>query len=200
MTEIPAAILILAAGQSRRMRGADKMLELVAGDVLIRHQVLKAISTGLPVWVALPPDRPLRGLALQGLDATRIEVADAALGLSYSIKAGNAAVPLDYALILWLADLPEIETSDLQMLVHAANAAQDRIVRATTDAGKPGHPVLIPAAFRAELNELTGDNGARKMLNRRQDSTVFVPLPGNRALTDLDTPEDWAQWRSRVAR
>ena len=191
-----AAILILAAGQSNRMRGADKMLEPVAGQPLIRRQAQVALATGLPVWVTLPPDRPLRLAALQNLQLGVIEVPDADLGLSRSIKAGNAAVPAGLSLILWLADLPEITKDDLLRLARAAQAAPDAIIRATTAAGKPGHPIVFSNKFRAELNTLAGDEGARDILKQHASETIFVPLPGNRALTDLDTPDDWAKWRA----
>jgi molybdenum cofactor cytidylyltransferase len=197
MIQPRAAILILAAGQSRRMRGADKMLEDIEGQPLIRRQAEVALAAGLPVWVALPPDRTLRRAALRGLAVTLVEVPDAAKGLSFSIKAGNAAVPADMAMILWLADLPEITREDLGRLARAAQGAPTAIIRATTAAGRPGHPIVFPPALRTELAALTGDYGARDVLKQYSAATVFVPLPANRALTDLDTPEDWAAWRLR---
>ena len=197
MTQPNVAILILGAGQSRRMLGADKLLELIEGQPLIRRQAQMALATRLPVWIALPPDRPLRNASLQGLEVGITHVTDASLGMSYSIKAGIAAIPADMAVIMWLADLPDITTDDLTALARAAQTAPQAIIRATTAAGKPGHPIVFPPAFRAELNALTGDDGAREILKRHIENTVFVALPGNRALTDLDTPDDWAQWRAR---
>lgn len=198
MVTIPkTAILILAAGQSRRMRGADKMLELVDGEPLIYRQARIALATGLPVWVTLPPDQPLRAAAVAGLPVTAVVVERAGLGISQSIIAGNAAIPADHGILLWLADLPEVETADLQQVIAAARTSPSAIVRATTKDGNPGHPVFIPAFRRGELIRLSGDDGAREMLRRHAAETVFVRLPGDRALTDLDTPEDWAIWRAR---
>lgn len=198
MVTIPkTAILILAAGQSRRMRGADKMLELVDGEPLIHRQARIALATGLPVWVTLPPDQPLRAAAVAGLPVTAVVVERAGLGISQSIIAGNAAIPADHGILLWLADLPEVETADLQQVIAAARTSPSAIVRATTKDGNPGHPVFIPAFRRVELIRLSGDDGAREMLRRHAAETVFVRLPGDRALTDLDTPEDWAIWRAR---
>lgn len=191
-----AAILILAAGQSRRMRGADKMLELVDGQPLIRRQAQVALATGMPVWVTLPPDRPLRRAAIGDLAVHQVTVQDADLGISKSIIAGNDAIPAAFDLLLWLADLAEIETCDLQVMLSAASATPHAIVRATTKVGKPGHPVYFPAIVRGELAGLTGDDGARDLLKRHAATTFFVALPGARALTDLDTPEDWANWRA----
>jgi CTP:molybdopterin cytidylyltransferase MocA len=60
----------------------------------------------------------------------------------------------------------------------------------------PGHPVLFPARLRPALLRLKGDQGARDILRTEADQILPLPLPGSRAVTDLDTPEDWAAWRA----
>jgi molybdenum cofactor cytidylyltransferase len=195
MTEDPA-ILILAAGRSRRMRGADKLLEPVDGTPQLRRIAIAAISSGARVWVALPPDRPGRTTALTGLRLKQIAVADGEDGISASLRAGNAAVPDGSALMVLLADLPEITTADLQTMMKTHGAAPGMILRATSAAGQPGHPVLFPAWSRRALQDLTGDNGARDVLQRYQSHVQNVALPDDHAVTDLDTPEDWARWRA----
>lgn len=179
------------------MRGRDKLMEMVAGLPLIRRQAEVALAAGVPVWIILPPDNPLRRAAVQDLAVTPVEVPDAHLGLSRSIMAGNAAIPATSGILLWLADLPEIETTDLVTILTAARAHPDSIIRATTATGDPGHPVYFPPIFRGDLAGLAGDDGASKMLKMRQAATVLFPLPGNRARVDLDTPEDWADWRAK---
>ena len=195
-----AAIVILAAGQSSRMRGADKLLELVSGAPLIRRQAEMALSTGLPVWIALPTNRSMRVTALHGLPVKLVIVPDAEMGLAHSIRAANAAVPSDLSLLLLLADLPDITADDLRKLCLAADERPNSIVRATTDTGQPGHPIVLPASFRARLSLLTGDQGAKEILKQHVSDTVFVALAGKRALTDLDTPEQWAIWRTQRPR
>jgi CTP:molybdopterin cytidylyltransferase MocA len=49
--------------------------------------------------------------------------------------------------------------------------------------------------LRAKLLALEGDEGARGIL--RDGEIHPVPLPGQRALTDLDTPEEWEAWRRK---
>ena len=46
-------VLILAAGQSRLMRGVDKLMQYVDGKTLLRRQIEIAAPIGL-VYVALP--------------------------------------------------------------------------------------------------------------------------------------------------
>jgi CTP:molybdopterin cytidylyltransferase MocA len=190
-------IVIPAAGASSRMRGSDKLLEPVEGRALIRRQAEVALLTGCAVVVTLPPDRPARGAALEGLAVTRVIVAEAAQGLSVSLAAGLAAVGPGRAALVLLADLPEITTEDLSRMVALHGARPEAILRAVAEDGTPGHPVLFPAAVLPELQAMTGDSGARDLLRRRAGQVVAVPLPGRRAVTDLDTPEDWAAWRAR---
>ncbi|MCB6176983.1 nucleotidyltransferase family protein [Rhodobacter sp. Har01] len=189
-------ILILAAGASSRMRGADKLLEPVAGQPLITHLARQALATGCPVTVALPPGGGAREAALHGLAVTRLRVPRPEEGMAESLKAGLTSLPPKAPVLLLLGDMPEITAADLSLVLDAHAAAPDRIHRGAGADGTPGHPVLFPAWARAELADLAGDQGAKAVLARHAAQVMLVPLPGDHATTDLDTPEDWARWRA----
>ena len=191
----PPAILLLAAGSSSRMRGADKLMEPVEGVPLLLRQARVALATGAPVIVTLPPDRPARNAALAGLDLMTVPVPDAAQGLSASIRAGVRAAGARPVLVL-LADLPEITTDDLSRLLARHAAIPDLILHGTAADGTPGHPVLFPVWALPGLAVLTGDSGARDLLRQHRDKTEFIALPARHAVTDLDTPEEWTAWRA----
>ena len=193
-------ILILAAGASTRMLGRDKLLELVDGTTLLRKTATAALATGCPVWVTLPPDRPDRSAALAGLPVRLIMVSDAQTGLSASIRAGLAVIPPDAAVLMLLADLPEIDAADLATMAAAQRAHPGDILRATSALGQPGHPVVFPPWSRADLANLAGDEGARALLHSHRAAIRTIALPGAHATTDLDTPQDWAEWRARTGR
>lgn len=189
-------ILILAAGSSSRMRGADKLLEPVAGQPLLTRVSKAALATGCPVTVVLPPDRPARQAALTGL-ALRHVVADrAADGMAESLRAGVAALPEGRPLLILLADLPEITARDLAAFLAHWAGMPDAILRGADSAGTPGHPVGFPPDLRPDLLSLAGDQGAREVIARHKPRLRLIPLPGRHATTDLDTPEDWAAWRA----
>lgn len=191
-------ILILAAGSASRMRGADKLVEPVGGLPLLRRVALAALQTGAPVTVALAPDRPLRIAALEGLPVRQVIVPNPQDGMAASLRAGLGALPPEVPVMLLLADLPELTGPDLRQLLDPWAEMPDRILRATAADGTPGHPVCFPAWTRDELMQLGGDAGARSVLERHRDSVTLVALPGQRATTDLDTPEAWAVWRART--
>lgn len=186
-------ILIAAAGGSTRMRGADKLLELVEGMPLLRRQAARALETGAPVLVTLPPGRPARLAALEGLAVAAAVLPDAAEGMAASIRHGARAA--EGALMVLPADMPEITTADLRALL-AGHAADPHPILRGASGETPGHPVLFPADLLGELATLTGDTGARSVLTRHRERVRLIPLPARHALTDLDTPEDWAAWRA----
>lgn len=191
-----AAILILAAGSSSRMRGGDKLLEEVEGMPLLARITCAALETGLPVTVALPPDRPARTGVLDGLAVTRVTVPDARVGMAESVKAGLAHIPQGAGVMLLLADLPELTARDLQRMVAAWRAEPEAILRGAAADGTAGHPVCFPPDLREELETLQGDEGARSVIVRHRARLSLVPLPDRHAVTDLDTPEEWAAWRA----
>ncbi|MEQ9242997.1 nucleotidyltransferase family protein [Roseovarius indicus] len=191
-------ILIPAAGRSSRMQGRDKLLEVVDGQPLLRRQAMLALATRYPVLVTLAADRPARANAVSGLEGlTQMVVPDAAEGISDSIRGGAtwAAAQGAQGLMILLADLPELTLDDLKKLLQAAEKEPKSVFRATDATGKPGHPVILPARLFQRLSGLHGDEGAKPVL--ASEKVVRIALPGRRATTDLDTPEDWAAWRER---
>ncbi len=189
-------ILILAAGASSRMRGGDKLLEQIDGQPQLTRIAIAALATGAPVTIALPPDRPARSAAVQGLPLRQITVPHPGDGMAASLIAGLAALTAEAPLLLLLADLPEITGADLTHFLQDWRTTPDLILRATAQDGTPGHPVGFPAWAKPALATLTGDAGARAVLQHYRSRTRLLPLPGQHATTDLDTPEDWAAWRA----
>jgi CTP:molybdopterin cytidylyltransferase MocA len=196
-----AAIGILAAGAARRMRGRDKLLEDVGGEPLLARQIRTARTQLAHVLVAVPDVAHPRARLATAAGARVVAVPDAAAGLSASIRrlAGTADEIGAVSLLLHLADMPDVEGDDLAALLAMAAEHPDAIVRAATEDGRAGHPVVFPRRLFAALQALSGDVGARDVI-AAADHVWLVPLGNGRALTDLDTPEDWAAWRRRRSR
>lgn len=192
-------ILLLAAGQSSRMRGIDKLLQEVDGKPLIRRQadIARSVTRG-PVIVALPPGPHPRYEALVGADVVMLPVPDATEGMNASLRTGFAALPTDAdAAMLLLGDLPELTRADLARIALAHDPASDTLIwRGTTQSGRPGHPIVFSSKLFGQFSALTGDGGGREVVKAAGSRIAHIPLPGNRARLDLDTPEDWANWRA----
>ena len=197
------AIMIPAAGASSRMNGRDKLLEPVDGAPLLLRQVHMAVACGCDVLVTVPPGttgEKRRNLLPQSDRLTVQVVADAQEGIAASLRAGAAwaqAYACD-ALMIVLADLPDMGRDDLQKMIQTAAGKPGLVIRAVDQTERPGHPVIFPARLFPAIAALRGDHGARDLL--QHEAVVPVPLAGDRATTDLDTPEAWARWRARTGR
>lgn len=195
------AILIPAAGASSRMRGRDKLLEQVDGQPLLARQARMALASGARVLVTVPPGDTARRAVLEPSDRLTVQdVPQAAEGIAASLRAGARWAQERGAtgLMVLLADLPDLQQDDLAQMLAAFSRQPERAIRAVACAGRPGHPVIFPARLFAALAQVTGDRGARAVLAREE--VTALPLPENRATTDLDTPEAWAAWRARTGR
>ena len=87
----------------------------------------------------------------------------------------------------------EITEADLSRMLAAFAGQPGKVHRAAAEDGTPGHPVIFPRRLFVELSVVTGDGGGRRVT--AGEEVVLHPLPGQRALLDLDTPEDWADFR-----
>ncbi|SFS10735.1 nucleotidyltransferase family protein [Yoonia litorea] len=189
-------VLILAAGQSSRMRGHDKLLEDVGGEPLLARQIRLATSLGGPVFVAVAPEQAQRRDIVAKAGARVLEVPDADEGMSGSMRNAVSQLPECDAFMLLLGDLVALEAHDLCHVYEAyTNNPEYLIWRGATSAGKPGHPVIFSAQLRPRFEMLSGDSGGEELVSPLKEQTLLVRLEDDRARLDLDTPEDWAAWR-----
>ncbi|CAK0751021.1 molybdenum cofactor cytidylyltransferase [uncultured Gammaproteobacteria bacterium] len=190
---IPAvAAVILAAGCSRRMEGANKLLASVGGMVLIRRAVAAALaSRARPVIVVLGHQAELVAAALESLPVQTVLAAAYAEGMSASLRAGLAAVPESVAAaLIALGDMPFVPTAAYDRLITAFCASGQGPICVPVHDQQRGHPVLWPRRFFSELSALSGDRGGRALLAIHADQGVSVPVPWSGVLEDIDSAED----------
>ena len=188
-------IAIPAAGASSRMRGRDKLLEPVDGVPLLRRQTMAAVNTGHPVLVLIPPGSP-RAQALAGLNAKIAIVENAREGMAASLRQAVVSLHKDQPLAILLPDVPGVTTKDIaEILTAFSQASPPQITRASDPDNRPGTPLVLPFKIARRFATLSGDEGGRSIL---ADHPVSLhAFPDTRATHDLDTPEDWADWRAK---
>lgn len=189
-------ILILAAGQSSRMRGADKLAERIDGTPQLTRITTAACLVSPRVYVALTTTRQA---LIAHLPATPLILPGSAEGMGGTLRDGVAALPACETFMVVLADIPDLSAADLRAVMQGpAQSPESLIWRGATPDGQPGHPILFHASLRPQFAQLIGDSGGEAIVKPLRTRTWTTPLP--HARTDLDTPEDWALWRSRNGR
>ncbi len=188
--------LVLAAGQSRRMGGPNKLLLEVGGKPMVRHVVEAALaSRAQPVVVVVGHQQHEVRQALRGLKVRFAQNIDFAQGLSTSLKAGLAALSPDAAgAVVCLGDMPRVSTALIDALVAAFDPVEGRSIVVPTWHGKRGNPVLWGRAYFAEMQNVAGDVGARHLIGEHGGAVVEVEAESDGTLIDIDTPEALAAY------
>jgi molybdenum cofactor cytidylyltransferase len=187
--------LVLAAGGSRRL-GSPKQLLKIGGETLIRRtlQRASAVCGGRTIAVL---GCEWRAVLRDAADSVGFFTLNEAwqTGLASSLTLGVRTVPDDCrAVLVLLADQPLVDRSDLETLVIAWCRSPSRIA-ASRYGDILGPPAIFPRAFFPELLELTGDRGARPVLERHRDTLTIVDC--EHAALDIDTPDDVAALAAR---
>lgn len=187
------AAVVLAAGSASRMAGSGhhKLLARFDGVPLVRRSVATVLASRADRRVVVTGYRAADvENALEGLDAEIVMNADYETGMASSLKAGLSAVR-DGAdgLLVMLADMPEVTSAHLDRMIDAFRAEQGRAIIRAVSAGKRGNPVILPASTFGAISELTGDIGARPVIERSGLAIVDIDI-GEAAHIDADTPEE----------
>lgn len=190
----PCAVIVLAAGLSSRMGGRNKLLLPLAGQPLVRHSVAHALSADVgPVIVVTGHQHNQIENALAGCSIRFVYNSDFAQGMATSIVAGlRAAAETSDCCLMLLGDMPLIGAETIKYLVNAAGEAPDAAAAVPVFRGEWAHPVILRRKIFAEILQLRGDGGARKILAGRAD-VLLLPVEDEGTVLDADTPEAFAQ-------
>jgi molybdenum cofactor cytidylyltransferase len=183
------AALVLAAGSSRRMGGANKLLQPVGGIPMLRRAVNAALASRCtPVLVVTGADAEAVQACLAGLDVQIVHNPEHASGMASSLRSGLAALPADAdAVVVLLADMPHIDGGHVDRLLAAFDPQQPKIVAPVRD-GRRGNPILWPRNYFAEMMAVAGDVGARELLQRHAAQVELVSFDDDAIFADVDTP------------
>jgi molybdenum cofactor cytidylyltransferase len=185
------AAIVLAAGRSTRMGGPNKLLAELSGKKLVRIAAEQALaSKASEVIIVTGHQAVLVEQVLEGLNVKFVRNPDFAGGLASSVKAGIAAVSQDAdGAVICLGDMPLIDANLIDRLIEAFAPDRGNLIVVPVAEGRRGNPVLWSRRFFGELMTLDGDIGARHLIGKHGEAVAEVPVEGNGAFLDIDTPQ-----------
>jgi molybdenum cofactor cytidylyltransferase len=190
------AVVVLAAGESRRFGQLKQLLPWGAGGTLLTHVVDVALaSQAKPVVVVLGCQAEACRAALGDRPVKVVVNPDWAHGQSTSLQVGLAALPENVGATLFhLADLPGVTPAVIDALVARHGTTLAPVVWPEYK-GRRGNPVLFDRVTFPGLRKVTGDVGGKPVLmayaRAGAGERVAVEEPG--VLLDIDSPEDLPQ-------
>ncbi len=182
--------LLLAAGGGTRF-GSQKLLARVHGVPIVATAARTLAPLVDRLIVVVGSEAQAVTDALAGIDATLVENPRWADGLSTSLAAGVEAAPKETkAVIVALGDQPGIDPAVVRKVI-ARWRETGRPIVSTRYRGNRGHPVLLGCSVFGEVGAISGDVGARSLMERDASRVAFVDVDAD-APPDVDTPDDLA--------
>jgi molybdenum cofactor cytidylyltransferase len=90
--------------------------------------------------------------------------------------------------------MPGLDAALLDRLYAAFEAEPAALAAVPVHDGEWGNPCILAAALFAEVDALSGDQGARKILVAHRDMVIEMPESSDAATRDIDTPDDWSKF------
>lgn len=183
------AAVVLAAGGSTRM-GRPKLAAPVRGEPMIRRAARAAQESRCgEVIVVLGGDAEVYRPLLDGLDVRIVMNPAPGEGMGSSIRVGVAAIAPEAAgAVILMADQPLVTGELINRLLEAA-ATQGCPIVASAYENTTGPPVYFGREIFPALLALSGDRGARSVIEAHAADSIAVPIPDASAV-DIDTIGD----------
>jgi molybdenum cofactor cytidylyltransferase len=183
--------IVLAAGLARRM-GRQKLSLQLQGKAVVRWAVERVLAHVEDVVVVTGPDDTAVRQALGDLTVRFVANPRPQDGQGTSIAVGVAALkPWTRAALITLGDQPRVPDMVVRTLLDAFQRS-GKVIVAPVYRGTQGTPVVFSSEVFGELRALTGDAGARAVVQahpERVEAVAFdLAMP-----PDVDTPEDYAK-------
>lgn len=182
--------LLLAAGSASRF-GSDKLLHRLPHGVPIAVQAARHLGKEIAPVIAVVSPRASELAALLQAEGCQVSVCpNAEEGMGASLACAVRAAGAADGYLVALADMPFVRPSSIAAVRDALAAGA--ALAAPYWHARRGHPVGISGRFRAELEALGGDAGARRILAAHEGDVVKVPVGDPGVIRDIDRPADLA--------
>jgi molybdenum cofactor cytidylyltransferase len=183
----PLAIVLLAAGESSRL-GQPKQLVKYGNESLLRRQSKMLLNTQADIYCILGHQSDVMTEELDGLDVSVYTNVSYKNGLGSSIRFAAKTLPERYEGMCFIqVDQWRLQTTDIETLIHAWQQFPKKIHICHDQNKNMGPPVIFPKSYFKELSELSGQNGAKNIVDNHIDNCNTIKLIS--AFDDLDTQQ-----------
>ena len=185
--------IVLAAGQSKRMGGDNKLIKKYNKKYLINHIIGTLIKSKVNKIIVV--------LGFQKIKVRKITVKNKKInfifnknyksGMAGSIKAGLKRISKrSIGFLIVQADMPLISKKIINSLCYAIKNNNKEIV-APIYKSNMGNPIGFKSSMTKILNKTKGDSGAKKMINRNKKNLSLIKVNSKSIFKDFNTQGDF---------
>ncbi len=180
------ATIVLAAGESKRMNGVDKLFLNVNSKPMYEYTIKLAQEIKADSCIVVTNNDKI---AIRAVECGFLSVKspNSQKGMGYSVAEGVKALDDNITHAVFLnADQPFICPDTVKKLIKTAKKTNKIIVPMAQN--KPTSPCVFPKKYFSSLSRLEGENGGRVIWQQNIDDVLFENVPENQMI-DIDTKE-----------
>ncbi len=183
--------ILLAAGQSKRMNGENKLTKEIQGTPLIKHSVKSILASSIDELIVVlgHQKETIEKLINKNEKIKFVFNKDFESGIASSIKTGlNNLSEKTEAFFICLGDMPMVNLNIYNQLIKSINKKE---IIVPTYKGQQGNPVLFAKSMKEKIINISGDVGAKKILELNKDKILNLEINDQCVTKDFNTQDSF---------
>ena len=185
--------ILLAAGQSKRLKSENKLIKLYRKEHLINHSLKSLLKSKVnKVIIVLGyQGKKIKKIIKKNKKNIFVYNKNFSKGMASSIKVGLKKVSLkDKGFIIVQSDMPFIKTSDINKIFDSIKKGK-HLVHALSFKNKIGNPIGFDISTINKFKKIKGDVGAKFLVKKLKKNTNFINVKSNKIFKDFDLSRDF---------
>ena len=183
--------ILLAAGQSKRMNGENKLTKEIQGTPLIKHSVKNILASSIDELIVVlgHQKETIEKLINKNEKIKFVFNKDFESGIASSIKTGlNNLSEKTEAFFICLGDMPMVNPNIYNQLIKSINK---REIIVPNYKGQQGNPVLFAKSMKEKIINISGDVGAKKILELNKDKILNLEINDQCVTKNFNTQDSF---------
>ena len=185
--------ILLAAGQSKRMKSENKLIKLYKNKPLINYSlnVLKKSKVNKIIIVLGHQHKEVKKIIKKNKKIIFTYNKNYKQGMASSIKIGLKKISKnDKGFIVVQSDMPFVKQSDINKICRSINSKKF-LVHALKYKNRIGNPIGFDSSLIKKFKNIKGQFGAKFMVKRLKNRTNFIKTMSIKSFKDFDKASDF---------
>ena len=185
--------ILLAAGQSKRMKSENKLIKLYKNKPLINYSIniLKKSKANKIIIVLGHQYKEVRKIIKKNKKIIFTYNKNYKKGMASSIKMGLKKVSKnDKGFIVAQSDMPFVKLSDINKICRSIKTKKF-LVHALKYKNRLGNPIGFDISLIKKFKNIKGQFGAKFMVKRLKNRTNFINISSLKSFKDFDKVSDF---------
>ena len=193
--------ILLAAGESKRMKGENKLTKTIKDIPLIKYTIKNILGSAVDeIIVVLGHEKEeLKTIIEKNKKIKFVFNENFKSGIASSIKVGlkNISNKAD-AFFICLGDMPDVNQNIYNKLIKARNSYNKKLkpifkreIIIPSYEGQDGNPILFSKFMKKKFMDLKGDVGPKEIIELNKKKILNIPFDNEGILINFDTQENF---------